>query len=364
MQHETKFALPLVGLFLLLASTQAIGALPGESIVLDPKTGNYSITYWDYPSSPKKAQIRQAIFVPATKIDPLVKSTLKLIEDGTVVYTYRVTNGLKSQQALITLLFDPVTDIVSALPLPKHRKDMDLNNIAQINATGAAALNTPSGWSGLTTTSMAGGLRIGWVYSNLHNLTDGLAPGRSQDGFEFSSKYIPGIGIAQLTGHSPVPMFPAEGPTGELAKEFAPIEQNDYVSRNAAVPAIAVPTPFDSAVVLESIQAQTHLWIVVSLLDPVFSSQLDRYFQSAISAYRLNQNRVGKKQIQTMLELIKKEQPELGRDEEHESARSQEKNDDKKSALIDELAAYILDFDLKYVTKRMGGDKDDQKVDR
>jgi len=73
MQHDIKFALPLIGLFLLLASTQAIGALPGESIVLDPNTGDYTITYWDYPSSPKKAQIRQAIFVPATKIDPLVK---------------------------------------------------------------------------------------------------------------------------------------------------------------------------------------------------------------------------------------------------------------------------------------------------
>ena len=257
---------------------------------------------------------------------------------------------------MITLLFDPVTDIVSELPLPKHRKDVDLNNIAQINATGAAALNTPSGWSGLTTTSMAGGLRIGWVYSNLHNVADGLAPGRSQDGFEFASKDIPGIGTAQLTGHSPVPMFPAEGPTGELAKEFAPIEQNDYVSRNAAVPAIPVPTPFDPAVVLGSIQAQTHLWIGMSLLDPVFSAQLDRYFLSAISAYRLNQPKVGKKEIQTVRELIKKEQPDLGRDEEHESDKSQEKNDDRKSALIDRLAARVLDFDLEYVTKRMDGD--------
>ena len=50
---------------------------------------------------------------------------------------------------------------------------------------------------------------------------------------------------------------------------------------------------------------------------------------------------------------------DLGRDEEHESHKSQEKNDDRKSALIDRLAARVLDFDLKYVLKRAGGDKDD-----
>jgi hypothetical protein len=100
--------------------------------------------------------------------------------------------------------------------------------------------------------------------------------------------------------------------------------------------------------------------IAMSLLDPVFSSQLDRYFQSAISAYRLNQPKVGKKEIQAIRELIEKEQHDLGRDEEHESDKSQEKNDDRKSqsALIDRLAARVLDFDLEYVTKRTGRDKD------
>ncbi len=199
--------------------------------------------------------------------------------------------------------------------------------------------------------------RIGWVYSNLNSITDGLAPGKSQDGFEFSSKDIPGIGIAQLSAHSPVPMFPAEGPTGELAKEFAPIEQNDYVSRPTAVPAIAVPAPFDPAVTLERIQTQTHTWIASQLLAPVFSSQLDRYFQSSIGAYSLNQLNVGKKQIQAMRELIKKEQPDADREDVRDDGGDD--HDTNKRALIDKLAARILDFDLKYVTERTGGDKDD-----
>ena len=358
MQHKIKLTSPFLGLLLLLASTQAIAALPGESIVLDPNTGNYTLTYWDYPGDPD-ARIRQAIFVPATKIDPLVESTLKLRKEGTIIYTYRVTNGLKSGQPLIAMRFDPVTDIVSSVPLPKHHQDVDLNMIVQSDVAGMSALIIPDGWTGGSYPSHSGGLRISWSYSNLHSATDGLAPGKVQNGFGFSSKDIPGIGIAQLDGNSPVPMFPAEGPQGELAKEFALIEQNDFVPRPAAVPMIAVPAPFDAAMLLGRIQAQMHTWIAMQLLDATFSAQLDRYFQSAISAYRLNQPQVGKKQIQTMRELIEKEQPDMGRDEEHESDKNREKNDDRKSALIARLAARVLDFDLKYVTKRMSGDKDD-----
>lgn len=355
MQHKIKFALPLLGM-LLLASTQAIAALPGESIVLDPNTGDYTLTYFDYPSAPKKARLRQAIFVPATKIDPLVKSRFKLREDGAIAYTYRVSNGLKSRQPLVAMRFDPVTDIVSALPLPKHHQDVDLNTIAQINAAGMSALAIPDGWTGGSYTSHSGGLRISWSYSNLHSAADGLAPGKTQDGFGFSSKDIPGIGIVQLDGNSPVPMFPAEGPQGELAKEFEAIEQNDFVPRPAAVPTIAVPAPFNAAVLLDRIQTQMHTWVGMQLLDASFSTQLDRYLTAAADAYRRNQPKAGKEHIETLRKMLKKEHENLGRDEEHESEKSQEKNDDKKSAMIDRLAARVLDFDLKYVLKRM--DKD------
>jgi hypothetical protein len=345
MQYKIKLASSFLGLSLLFASAHAIGGLPGESIVLDPNTGDYTLNYWD--SDAPDARIRQAIFVPSTKIDPSIQSIFKLKGKSEVVYTYRVTNGIKSRQPLNMMLFDPVSDIISSIPLPKQDRDVDLNAIEQILVAGASALTTPANWIGRNTTSHAGGLRVGWSYRG----DGGLIPGKTQAGFGFSSKDIPGIGIAQMQGDSPVPMFPGEGPTGGLAKEFAPIEQNDFITRNAATPTIAVPTPFDAAVTLERIQTQMHTWIGMSLLDSAFSAQLDRYFQSAISAYRLNQPKVGKKQIQTMRELIKKEQPNAGNGEGDNEGDSQNKN---KPALIDPLAARVLDFDLNYVMKRAG----------
>jgi len=164
---------------------------------------------------------------------------------------------------------------------------------------------------------------------------------------------LPGVQIAQLDGQDNDPSFSEEADRDIVALYDQLMKDTSFVPRNAAV-----PTPFDAAVLLERIQTQMHTWIGMKLLDATFSSQLDRSFQSAISAYRLNQPKVGKKEIQTMRELLKKEQPDLGRDEEHESEKNHEKNDDRKSALIDRLAARVLDFDLEYVTKRAGGDKD------
>lgn len=346
-KHTSRF----VGLLLLLSSLPVIGALPGESIVLDTNTGDYTITYWDYPNSPKK-RLHQAIFVPATKIDPLVKSKLIHKDDNVISYTYRVTNSLKGRQSLDVFLLDSVTDLVSELPLPKNVQDIDSETIEMINQAGIAALTTPSDWFGIVSTNDENGLRVGWSNLDSNNINDGLKPGSTQNGFGFSSRDIPGIGIAQLSGNSPVPMYPAEGPTGELGKEFEKIENNDFVTRPAAVPTIAVPEPFDAAVTLERIQAHMQSWIAMQLLDSAFSAQLDRSFQSAISAYRLNQPKVGKQHIQAMRVLIKKEQPDADR----EDADDSDEYNKNQRALIDKLAARILDFDLKYVTKRMGGD--------
>ncbi len=350
MQFQFKIMSALSGLLLSIASTQANGALPGESIVLDPNTGNYTITYWDYPRSPKK-QLRQAIFVPATKIDPVVKSTLKLREDSVAVYAYRIANGSKSRQPLVAIRLDTVSDIVSSLPLPKDDQDVDPNMMEQVIAAGVAALTTPYGWNGGSYASHESGLRISWSYSNLRSLSDGLPPGNTQDGFGFSSRDIPGIGVAQLSGNSPVPMYPGEGPTGTLGKEFEAIEQNDFVPRNVAVPTIAVPVPFDAAVLLERIRIHVATWPSKQLLDAAYAAQLDRYLVAAAEAYRLNNPKAGKEHIETLRRMLAKEHHHVDHDDEDDDDGEERKHTTRFS--INRLAARVLDFDLRYMLKRM-----------
>jgi hypothetical protein len=325
---------------------------PGESIVLDPKTGDYQITYLGTgsPGNKKDRPLRKTIFVPSTKINPAIGSSLKLWGADSVVYSYRVKNGPTSRQALDSLFLDPVTDIVSAQPLPKRNEDVDINTIAQIDMIGRDSLTTPRGWDGSAVTSDLGGLRIGWVYAKANTSTSGLLAGSIQDGFGFSSKDIAGIGIAQLSGYSPILGFADEGPSGEISDQLDKLTRNDFVSRNAAVPAIVVPSPFDEALLLDRIRTEMQTWPGKQLLDASYSAKLDAYLSSAANAFRMSQPKVGREQIETVRKLLAKEHHYLDQDEDHEDT------DEHKTATrftIDRLAARVLDFDLRYVLKRM-----------
>ena len=128
-------------------STAALAA-PGEGIVRDPATGNYTVTYQGYQST----QLFHTRFIPATKIDPLAVSSFKLDTSGNIVYRYTVINGHKSKQGISSILLDPVSAIVSSRPLDDSVL-LGLNNPgdqaneirAQIEAAKSAIAAPPDG---------------------------------------------------------------------------------------------------------------------------------------------------------------------------------------------------------------------------
>ncbi|MFZ5523587.1 MAG: hypothetical protein ACOY9D_05830 [Pseudomonadota bacterium] len=332
---------------------------PGESIVLDPVTGNYTLTYSDEQDDGSKI-LSHATFVPATKIVPAINSKFHLDQTGTVTYSYSVSSGAQSRQILDGISIDITGKVVGSQDLPTNMQTSTVAQAFAVLEANEQALATPSGWRGYIST-YENGASITW---DPVDSAAGIPPKGHVKGFGFVSQSLPGLGVAQFKGESGVHGYGGEGPEpgSDIAKQIQALDDNDFVPRNAAVPTIAVPDPFDAAVTLERIQAHMHTWIAMKLLDPAFSAQLDRSFQSAISAYRLSQPKVGKKHIQTMRELIKKEHADADREEGNDDRGEKGDDNDKnktKQALIDKLAARILDFDLKYVAKRMGGDKDD-----
>lgn len=347
-------------LFSSLAIIASFGAqaYPGESIVLDPSTGDYIITYWD---EEEPASLEKGTFIPSTKINPSVQSKFRMDEKGAVSYRYKVHSGSSSRQIIGTVRFEFTQNIIGSQEWPKTNRAMVTEaQLAAVYDANSAALASPFGWSGGIFSRS--GYRISWNSSP--DPDTGIRPGSTLEGFGFSSQALPGVGFAQLEGDHPPRGWSGHGPTEKSAikSELERLEVNDFVTRNAAVPTIAVPEPFDPAVTLERIQTHMHTWIAMQLLDPAFSAQLDRYFQSAADAYRLNQPKVGKKHIQTMRELIKKEHADADKEEDNDDREEKSDHDEKdknKRAQIDKLAARILDFDLKYVMKRMGGEKDD-----
>src|SRR5258708_39423880 len=138
----------LVVTVLLAASGSSLAASPGESIVLDPATGNYDVTYCGIgPIGSKNAcMLHRVVFEPATKIDPILKSYFALDGSGNTTYRFRVENGKRARQPLLTFLLDPVSDLRSPQPLPKLPTDLAPVRLANAPAAGTAALVVPSGW--------------------------------------------------------------------------------------------------------------------------------------------------------------------------------------------------------------------------
>lgn len=351
MKTPNKFCWAM-GMMVMFASFYA-QAYPGESIVFDPVTGNYTITYWD---AEEPAGLEQTTFVPATKIVPTIRSKFRLDETSFVVYSYTVSNEASAKQAIVSLSLEQPARIKGERDFPAITATA--KEVEQAIFANMSALDSPKNWSG-NIYGDPGYSRIVW--SPDERKTGGVKAGRTRAGFGFSSLALPGMSEAQMKGEGAIFGYAGDGPVMDSAirPELDRLRENNFIARPAAVPTIAVPTPFDPDVTLERIQTHTHTWIAKQLIDPAFSAQLDRYFQSAISAYRLNQPKVGKKHIQTMRELIKKEHADADREDDNDDQGENGDDDKTKRALIDKLAARILDFDLKYVAKRMGGDKDD-----
>jgi hypothetical protein len=345
---RTRYLQHILAMLILTLAPRAYG-VPGESIVLDPNTGNYTITYFGYDDSgmnEERTALRHATFEPATKIDPTVQSTFK-VEDGWIVaYNYRMRNGSTSRQPLVMVIFDPISDLVSISQVAKLEHSLQSNSIAENYGIDSYPINSPDGWTGGATTSRMKGLRVSWS-----SIKASLPAGTSLNGIGFFSYDLPSIGIAQLQGDSAIQEFVDEGPVGEVGEQLHKLVQNDFVPRNAAVPAIAVPTPFDAAVLLDRIRSQMLTWPGKQLLDPAFATQIDRNMVAAANAFRNNQPKAGREQIESVRKMLDHEHNYLDHDDEDNDDTPEHKAATRLT--IDRLAARVLDFDLRYVLKRM-----------
>lgn len=329
-------------------------ALDGESIVFNPTTGNYLITYL----SSTDDQFHQIIFIPSTKINPILRSKLKLERDGVINYGYSLLSGRNSQQVIRLLILDPVSSIHT--PLPNIPLNAPAGTTAAVMSKAEHYLDTPALWkASIAYSDSRTSFIIGWSY-DLD--TGGLPPGANIN-FGVKSRDLPGIIQANVYGFAPDSQeIPGEetqdARDGGFGQQYTKLTtKNNFVTPPAAVPAIAVPNPFNAAVLIDRIQTQMHTWIAMQLLDASFSSQLDRYLTAAADAYRHNQPKAGKEHIQTLRKMLKNEHEDADKDDEKEDGKHEGKSDDKTKRLpIDRLPARVLDFDLKYVLKRMGDD--------
>jgi|CXWL01.1.fsa_nt_gi hypothetical protein len=337
----------LMGL-LLLSPTPVVFAYPGESLVLDAN-GDYLITYWN------GARIMQAKHVPATKIEPMLSSTLKLGNAWLNTYGYTLANGQNAKQPIVSIRVRGMTSVFSQQPMIQISSGMAISEARAALQSLKLPIVTPTKWDGMTGRDPfnSSATQVNWDFFTDDHPNDpliGVMPGSSQSGFGVSSLDLPGVVAVRLEGDDgPIQAYEDEGPDTDSAiyAQLDQLEKNNFLLRNAAAPVIAVPTPYDAAVTLENIQTHVHAWIAKQLLDATFSAQLDTSFQAAIAAYRANQPQTAIIQLQTMRTLIKQQQPDADKNDVTPTI-----NLPAPPALIDLLSARILYFDLGYVIGR------------
>ena len=326
-------------------------AVPGESIVRNTD-GDYIVTYWNGIS------LMQTKYVPATKTDPKISSGFRVTEQDGVAYQYKLSNRANARQPIVALQFWRVSSIKSSSPIADiPAGTRDIAAAADFVRARRAALRTPSGWSGDVTPAVPAGVIVEWKYiyrnPNQDEVLEGLLAGESQRGFGFVSVDLPGMAFAQIRGDGRHPEYEDDGPSAdsEIANQLDKLDSEDFVPRNAAVPTIALPAPFDAAMLLDRIRTHVATWPGKQLLDPAFASQLDRYMVAAIDAYRLNNTKAGREHIETLRKMLAKEHHHVDHDDEDDDDGEERKHATRFS--IDRLAARVLDFDLRYVLKRM-----------
>lgn len=306
-----------------------------EGIVQNPATGDYIVTY-------KGAQgfFAEVTFIPATKIDPTLRSSFKTIDDGLIRYTYEVGSGTESKQNVEQLL-----TLVSSLKIE--------------------SFEAPKGWSPHAIpqpASLGSNLILSWTYLGGRRV-GGIPPGGRQSGFGVVSVDLPGVASVKLLGDAPVTEWLGHYPTGAVGDQMEEIQKNNHVSRLAAAPRIPVPTPFNAAAVLTSLQKHIQDDLVrMALIDPALVSHLNPLFAMAIDAAQRGNAEGARSAIKDIRHLLKREHQDV--DKEHGDDQDDKSKDNRKhKRQIDKLAAKVLDFDLKYIEKRVKGALEQEQRD-
>ncbi len=299
-----------------------------ERIVYDSRASEYVIDYIGNDGALKTVR-----WTPATNIDVTVHSKAKLSGDR-IQYSYAINSRKSSLQ--------PVVEF-KILVRGSTEKD----------------LSAPKNWvAGLIENYDDPTIGV-WVSWDPYRSQFSLMPGENLSGLDMLHTELPGVGLARVRGQMSILTYPDEGPVGALS-EF--MEDGGFlkkasagVTRLAAIPRIPKPTPFNAAVVLGGIQKHVKDDMVsMQLIDSTLLSLIDRGLTQAIAAAQIGNTSSLLNEIKNLRQLLKQEHADVDKDDDWDD----EDKKKKTKSRIDKLAARVLDFDLKYVEKRVKGDKD------
>jgi hypothetical protein len=345
-------------------------AVAQDSAVFDAARNSWKLYYQD----PETSEWRQRTYVQQNGISPTIQSTVQNIQNQ-FTYRYRINNRRDAKQLVDTFRIwgIPLAYTTPNLPpVTTSMKDTDkwtAQYWLQLEAKQIFERRTvfaPRGWSAsLRTDESANQSSFVWTPGLKDTDPDGIAPGRSQDGFTVMRTELPGMARAKLTGSTEEPWGLDNLPDTSFWREkIKLIQEQDYVLVPVMAPIIPVPTPYNAAALARSLREHIQTWLKYGHVDANTLARLNRQFDVLIPALDIGHRKSAAAAIEALIrECINhhsdlRHQP-IETDDEHHAATPIRKTATPVSTTLqpffDRVAARALIFNLRYIQTKLEG---------
>lgn len=272
--------------------------------------------------------------MPATKIIPLVKPDYTFDNENLIKYKYKVRNVTDTEQSITGFHFEGVN-------------------------VGSGVMAAPSGWFAISAKISSSSYSTGWLAVGKESVSEdksddkddseiGILPGKTEGGFGFSVKFLPGVLNFKLSGSAPILAFPDEGPTGEIGKQLEKLERVNSVGVPVAAPLISIQST--NSQIIEMLNSHLVDLNNEGYLSQELKNSLSDLLVIAKNSIDLDDIRSAKTALENALHLLKKEQKGL---EESEWSMKDKKSVTGVRPEILKLAARALKFHIKYVIDQL-----------
>jgi hypothetical protein len=323
---------------------------------------------------PETLQWVRKTYVQQNAISPAIQSTVSGQTPGTWTYRYKITNRRDAKQLVDTFRIWGIPLIYKVPNLPEVTasafKDPELEDKqqwAQLTAKRnfeKSILKAPGGWTAaLRVDEQVGQTSLVWTPGLKDSDPDGIAIGRSQDGFMVLRPELPGVARAKLTGSTEEPWGLDHLPeTPFWNHKIQEIQSRDYVLVPVLAPVIPIPKPYNAAQLARSLKAHTQTWLKHEHVNAEMQNRLNRQFDVLIPALHSGHQRLVAATIDALIQECRHHHPTLSdamieADDPRHEAEPKPKNSPHampgRPAAMDRIAARALIFNLRYIRARL-----------
>lgn len=359
--HLIQFGLLMV---LTLQTAQA-----QDSAIYDGHKNIWHLQYQD----PETLQWVRKTYVQQNAISPAIQSTITGQAPGPWIYRYRITNRQGARQLVDTFRIWGIPLIYKIPNLPpvtasafKDPEIEDKQQWAQLQVKRdfeKSILKAPWGWTAaLRVDEYAGQTSLVWTPGLKDSDPDGIAPGRSQDGFTVLRPELPGLARAKLTGSTDEPWGLDHLPQTPFWNEkIQEIQSRDYVLVPVLAPVISLPNPYNAAQLARSLQTNVQTWLKYGHISADALNRLNRQFDVLIPALALGNKNLALTAMDALIKECRDKHSDLSDskieedDARHDSMqlpRNLPHTTPVQPVAIDRIAARALIFNVRYLRTR------------